>query len=127
MKFIRMVTALLLLAASVYAYAGKPPPEQRHIYSPPLTGNVFDCWALNTTDADIEYVFIGVVLANGSLAEYETFHWVQPGKTVGTGEIVTNVAHCEIIWEGQRDDLQASFCSYSDTTTHDGRTCIKVE
>jgi len=95
--------------------------------SAPLTGDNAHCLVYNTTETEI-YVHL-VMFANGGpfvdrsfFIPANTFHY--DGDPLGG-----TIAACEVSWEGQRDDLRATYCAdtwIGGDWNNPARTCLEM-
>ena len=110
-------SALLTLAAffvigfAITAEAAKPGKPQT-LTSAPLAGDSCWCYVSNTTDREIKVNFLITDSISGVIVDHPI---LIPGKGFGrTGDpLAGRIAACEVSWEGQPDDIRATFCANS--------------
>jgi len=124
--------ALLTLAALFIVFATTSVAAKRDktqtLTSAPLAGDSCWCYVSNTTDREIEVNFLITDSTSGVVVDDPI---LIPGKGFDrTGcPLDGRIAACEVSWEGQPDDIRATFCansyhpSWEDPQT---QTCLEM-
>lgn len=125
-------SALLTLAAFfVFAFVITADAKQaklQTLLSAPLAGDSCWCYVSNTTDRDIEVNFLITDSISGVIVDHPI---LIPGKGFDrTGDPLDGrIAACEVSWEGQPDDIRATFCANSYLGSWDDpqtQTCLEM-
>ena len=125
--------ALLTLAALFVVFAttsvAAKPDKTQTLTSAPLAGDSCWCYVSNTTDREIEVNFLITDSISGIIVDHPI---LIPGKGFGrTGDpLAGRIAACEVSWEGQPDNIRATFCanSYLGESWEDpqSQTCLEM-
>ena len=120
------LVALFICVIATIADAAKPGKLQT-LTSAPLAGDSCWCYVSNTTEMEID-VDLVISVGSGPIVELTL---PVPGKGYNrSGDPLDgDIASCEVSWEGQPDDIRATFCANSYLGSWDDpqtQTCLEM-
>lgn len=119
------LAAFLVLALSITANAAKGEREQQ-LASPPLWGEYVGCNVANLTDETLQVSF-RLHGGSGLVIPYNDPTPIEPKEVEGWGLLNDSYMWCEIIWDGQADDVKASICAWLDSARTLSVGCINID